>query len=242
MSQNKTKVPGMDDGVNAPVVNNPYARPQATQHKGTVVPGMNVGSGVSNANPAEANSKPVLGFLYSISRKGIGEFWPLHIGQNTIGSSPACDICLREGTVSANHAVVMIRKMKNPDTIIASITDSSSTNGTMLNGVSLGFQSVDFQNGDKILVGENYELVLVLLDVNRMGLKVAENFIPMDEPQDNLSNAPFTPNSPFESGAKPTVNGGDDPYHLYNPIPPVSSGTVGLDGSTIRRGGTQVDR
>ena len=61
MSQSKTRVPGMEDKGNSPVVGDPYARTVGgSSHKGTVVPGMNVGTGVQNANPADYGSKPVL--------------------------------------------------------------------------------------------------------------------------------------------------------------------------------------
>lgn len=85
------------------------------------------------------NQKPIVGFLYSISKSMAGEFWPLHIGSNTIGRSANCDVSLGEATVSEEHAVLVVRQMKNPEKIIASICDSRSTCGTMINGESLGF-------------------------------------------------------------------------------------------------------
>ena len=153
MSQNKTVVPGMESG-------GFYGKDQTTEFysrstnargmsKGTVVPGMENSRGnVGTSRPQSFSSqqrqnkpgKPVFGFLYSISRQGIGEYWPLYLGQNVIGSSPKCDICLREGTVSNEHAVIVVRNMKNPEKTIASISDARSTNGTMINGVSLGFR------------------------------------------------------------------------------------------------------
>ncbi len=69
---------------------------------------------------------PVVGFLYSISRQGIGEYWPLHIGSNKIGRSGNCDICLKEGTVSDIHAELNIKQMKTTHKILASIKDIGS--------------------------------------------------------------------------------------------------------------------
>ena len=184
MSQNKTVIQGLEPadspsyngggGVNSGFYSrNAGPRPQ---QRGTYVPGMSEGQPVSAAprNPNQTvvqpamqpqasqprrtsiqTGKPIAGFLYSVSRTGAGEFWPLQIGQNTIGQSENCDIVLPEGTVSQEHAVLVVRKMKNPEKVIASISDARSTNGTMLNGVSLGFTAEECKNGDIITIGEN---------------------------------------------------------------------------------------
>ncbi len=189
MSQNKTVVPGMegDNFSMNETSGNFYERTQVSAG-GTVVPGMNPGAVPSRPQrmPVEPRSqtasrtrnsgKPVVGFLYSVSRRGIGEYWPLYIGPNTIGQSGKCDICLKEGTISAEHAVLVVRKMKNPEKTVASISDARSTNGTMVNGVSLAFNAVECFNNDIITVGENYELVLILIDTVTLGLKAVENF------------------------------------------------------------------
>lgn len=65
----------------------------------------------TRTNIARPSGKPIVGFLYSISRTGIGEYWPLHIGQNIIGNGPDCDIVLGEGTVSHKHANLHINKI-----------------------------------------------------------------------------------------------------------------------------------
>lgn len=219
---------------------------------GTVVPGMrqgeenahSAGMGVSQFSaPRQQLGKPILGFLYSISRQGIGEYWPLYLGPNTIGSSPNCNICLREATVSEQHAVLMVRRLKNPEKTIASLEDTRSTNGTMLNGESLSFTQVECKNGDIITVGESYELVVFLIDVNALGLKVAENFIPIGDYHDD----PFVhddfyapgrtqageediPNPPHFDQSRSTYDNGG--YQGY------ADGTIGMDGSTIKGGGT----
>lgn len=248
MSQNKTVVPGMGEGT-YPMNENPgnfYERTQAVP-RGTVVPGVNPGvaQGRRPASPVEPQpqasarfhnpGKPVVGFLYSVSRQGIGEYWPLYIGPNTIGQSDKCNICLKEGTVSAEHAVLVVRKMKNPEKTVASISDARSTNGTMVNGVSLAFNAVECFNNDVITVGENYELVLILIDTATLGLKVAENFVAVESAEPEP--APFNysqmggPQAPTNPGI-PSGNFDFNPYQqgnrgAYGP----TDGTVGLDGT-----------
>lgn len=257
MSQNKTVIQGLEP-VEAPNQNNGagsnfYTRGGYSGNRGTVVPGMmeNPGSATQNPrNPAAASQqpkkstasgKPVVGFLYSVSRTAAGEYWPLHIGQNTIGQNPSSDIVLSEGTVSSDHAVLVVRKMKNPEKIIASISDARSTNGTMINGESLGFSAVECKNGDIITVGDNYELYLILVDAPTLGLSVSENFIALEseetnsyyEDQSGPAPAGYTrPGEGFQSYGGPTApppfGGGFTP-----------GGTIGLDGSTSSdKGGT----
>ena len=251
MSQNKTVVPGMDGGNS---YNSDFYSKNtnvAGSSKGTVVPGMNpASSNRQQVNHSQQQvryhvGKPVAGFLYSISRQGIGEYWPLYQGQNTIGSSSKCDICLNEGTVSGEHAVLVVRKMKNPEKTIASISDARSTNGTMVNGESLGFSAIECFNGDIITIGENYELVVILIDVKALGLKVAENFIPLNQPEPVYEEDDiYTPNQ-----QRNTQPGGYQPPHFdpqssvhpsasyYNN--PNNDGTVGLDGTGgVKSGGT----
>ena len=249
MSQNRTMVPGMEDsGQYSPngennFSNDIYTR-RSSSNRGTVVPGMggyqpetpraNNGVIMGNAQPAgpvrqqPVEGKPVVGFLYSISRQGIGEYWPLHIGQNTIGYSDKCDIQLAEGTVSSEHAVLVVRKMKNPEKTIASISDQRSTNGTMVNGESLGFSAVECFNNDVITIGENYELVLLLVDVKALGLKVSEGFVPLSAPKRTVA-------PDFDPGF--TRPGDMTPPPFY---PNGNDGTVGFDGGAggFNQGGT----
>lgn len=240
-------------GGQMPPQNNFYQRTQGSAGRGTVVPGMTPqpqqqaqqsGAPVNFVDPQPQTQrtfqtgKPVVGFLYSISRTAAGEYWPLYQGQNTIGKSPNCDIQLLEGTVSQEHAVVMVRKMKNPEKVIASVTDARSTNGTMLNGQSLGFSAEECKNGDIITIGDNYELYLVLVDPASLGLKVSDKFISVegeDEGDGYMDEGP----SPFMQDAHQRPTRTDYGGQMYNPdagyVP--SNGTVGLDGSTGGFGG-----
>ena len=260
MSQNKTVIQGLEPSdsptrsAQGGFGSNFYTRSERPA-RGTVISGMtpnvnNPASGTGESQPSAhqpvANSvlsgKPVVGFLYSVSRTAAGEYWPLHIGQNTIGQSAKCDIILPEGTVSAEHAVLVVRKMKKPEKVIASISDARSTNGTMLNGESLGFSAEECKNGDILTFGDNYELLLILLDAATLGLHVNENFIPVavDEEEDEFEDvsAPF-----FE---RDKTRPGDDYSSFGGPTPPPftggyspAGGTVGLDGtSSNNKGGT----
>lgn len=255
MSQNKTVIQGLESAeaptrqANSGPSSNFYSRSER-RDRGTVISGMapNVNQQASMNEPQAAahqpaansviSGKPVVGFLYSVSRTAAGEYWPLHIGQNTIGQSAQCDITLPEGTVSAEHAVLVVRKMKKPEKVIASISDARSTNGTMLNGESLGFSAEECKNGDILTFGDNYELLLILLDAASLGLSVSENFIPVavEEEEDDfdVDPSPFFERDKTRSGddydmTPPPFNGGFSP----------AGGTVGLDGSSFNnKGGT----
>ncbi|WP_195458463.1 FHA domain-containing protein [Alistipes sp. D31t1_170403_E11] len=187
MSNNKTVVPGMGNafdyqGTSAQVnpVNpvNPVNGPQGG-YSGTHFPGMNTNAampGVSGMPATEAH-KPIMGFLFSVSRTMCGEYWPLYMGLNTIGRATSCSVRLSEATISDNHAEIVIRQMKNPDSVLVSIQDARSTCGTLLNGSSLGFDAQECHNGDIITIGEHYELYFVLIDAKSLGLEPRADFI-----------------------------------------------------------------
>lgn len=246
MSQNKTVIQGLEPEMNvgggmSGNTSNFYARGNRSAARGTVVPGM-MDSPVSGANKVESQAnpqprksvqpgKPVVGFLYSISRTPAGEYWPLQIGRNTIGQNPDSDIVLSEGTVSTDHAVIVVRQIKSTGNVIAAITDTQSTNGTMINGDTIGFAAVECHNGDVITIGNNYELVLILVDTAKLGLSVSKDFISVEVEEEeeyddipNFNNGSTRPGGfdPYGSGPTAWGNGGG-----YTP----SDGTVGLDGS-----------
>lgn len=250
MSQNKTVVPGMESSEGTYARESDfYARNtnNRTYGKGTVVPGMEAGEKQSFNTPKdysarEMSNKPVAGFLYSISRRGIGEYWPIYLGQNTIGSSRNCDICLREATISHEHAVLVVRKMKNPEKTIASISDAHSTNGTMVNGVSLDFSAMECFSGDIITVGENYELVLLLIDVKALGLKVSENFMPLYSEESSVieEEMPYSPSRPQYDNPPSFASTHSNSYTSSYAQSNYSDGTIGMDGGgNVSRGGTQ---
>lgn len=254
MSQNKTIIQGLEPETNFGGASNGassnsfYSRGNhSSTARGTVVPGMaeaQTGAPSGSAEPVSATQprrvvqpgKPIVGFLYSISRSRAGEYWPIQLGKNTIGQAEGNDIQLAEGTVSSNHAILLTRQIK--DGIIASIKDDQSTNGTMINGEPLGFSAEECHDGDIITIGNHYEFILLLIDAEKRGLKVSQDFIPVevesaqDEPEDIPS---------FPGGM--TRPGGFDPYNDgptawgnngggYSPV----DGTVGMDGSVSNSG------
>lgn len=246
MSQNKTIISGLDPDGGAYMgnVNNPkdnyYTR--ATQPAcGTIVPNMTEDSnirvnkehaGTPSIDAQNASTKPIVGFLYSVSRTPLGEFWPLQIGKNSIGQASMCDICLLEGTVSSNHAVLVTRQVANG--LIAAVTDSQSTNGTKINGEPIGFTPVECHDGDIITIGNNYELLLILIDVTKLGLNRSNSFLPVElSDTDDVvvkSGEPYSGSNMY----RPTTQ--VDNYGMYTRV----NGTVGFDGSFSEdnKGGT----
>ena len=187
------------------VANSPYSREMPYSNggddynrsdaKATRFPGMELGDNASRT----INGKPIRGFLFSISKGVVGEYWPLRQGKNTIGSSPNCDVFLPEATVSEEHASITIRILEKQGKTIASLKDTDSTNGTKINGDDVDFDANPCKNGDIIRFGSNYDCVLILIDTNEIGLKVADNFVPIEgtesgDPWDEGNDSPYKPN------------------------------------------------
>ena len=158
--------------------------------------------------------------MYSISRSGHGEFWPLRIGSNSIGRAEKNNICLSEATVSEEHAVLVVQQMKNPEKVIAWINDSGSTCGTMINGESLGFDRRECVNGDIITIGEHYDLYLILIDAKQIGLNIHRDFIPT---QGQVQESQQSSN-PYVAPSQNRFTQGYD-QNVSNP----QGGTVGID-------------
>ena len=178
---------------------NPYSRNYGMdfgENAGTYVPGMHENApGVDDESTPVTNDTPVVGFLYSISRKGIGEYWPLHLGTNTIGRAEDCDVRLNEQSVSEHHAVISIKQMKSTNTLIASIRDVGSKNGIFLNEDELDYDNHPCKMHDLILIGHNYKLLLLLIDAERYGLTVAKDFVPAIEENLPMQRGFFNPYS-----------------------------------------------
>jgi len=261
----KTTVPGMNQrsfGTSSSNpfsgFNNPNPRPfgphpgtdpfSGVHASGTVVPGMdNPGETLSN-NRANNSGKPLVGFLYSVSRTPFGEYWPLYLGQNIIGRDSKCSIQLEEGTVSSEHALIMVRKMKKPEKLIASIVDARSTCGTMINGESLGFDQVECKNMDIITIGENYELLFILIDTSILNLSTSEDFVsaeanassPMQR-EDVISS--FSPEDfprPYSAGTVGQSGNNSSSTNISSRIsnPVNSDRTVATGGQNPQAGGT----
>lgn len=224
------------DGMNSHQSTNPYARPNGagSSGAGTYVPGMHDNTTSVDSGVPVKNETPVVGFLYSISRKGIGEYWPLHLGTNTIGRAADCDICLQEMSVSEYHAVISIKQMKTTRKLIASIRDTGSKNGMFLNDEELDYDNHTCKNHDLITVGTCYKLLLLLVNAEEYGLSVAEDFVSSAEVE----------GSSFQSGMGTGGDFSDDVTH--NPFGPshdgqqIDTGTVDLNGAEFQKpGGTK---
>ena len=146
--------------------------------EGTNFPGVNN----NNSSVDAPDKKPILGFLYSVSKDYAGEYWPLHLGANTIGRAPESSVCLKESTVSKQHATLVIRQMQNQGAdagLFAFIQDVGSMCGTLVNGVTLDFTPKECKNGDIITIGENYELYFILVEPKVLGLSPKSTFKPV---------------------------------------------------------------
>ncbi len=218
--------------------NNPYARSRGGQRTGseTYIPGMNdvtPGSVPSQASPQAKPNTPVVGFLYSISRKGIGEYWPLHLGTNTIGRSEDNDICLKEMSVSSKHATLSIKQMKSTHKLIASIRDTGSKTGMFLNDEELDYENHTCKANDIITVGSSYKLLLILIDAEEYGLSVAEGFV--EDRQSTEDDFGFQPQGGFGDATQSKFR----PYSADNRN--VDTGTVDLSGAGFEEpGGTEM--
>ena len=222
--------------------NNPYARSHGGQRTGseTYIPGMNdytPGSAPQAASPQAKPNTPVVGFLYSISRKGIGEYWPLHLGTNTIGRADDNDICLKEMSVSSKHATLSIKQMKSTHKLIASIRDTGSKTGMYLNDEELDYENHSCKTNDIITVGANYKLLLLLIDAEEYGLSVAEEFV------EDKDAAPASGGAPVQAARGGF--GDDATQNNFRPYSAehrnVDTGTVDLSGAGFDEpGGTEM--
>ena len=198
MSQNKTRFPGMEN-----TGSNPYSRGTQVQNgdnnsrnRGTMYPGME-GSEEQALNDNQHD--PVVGFLFSVSRTPYGEFWPLYLGPNKIGRGAGNSVNLPEGSVSGEHANLVIEQYTDPNVTVAVLENKGSKNGTFINGKPVFYgRTEECKNGDILRFGGSYECLLILLDIREIGLKKAENFIAVSEEEtgDNWGN--FNADDPYK--------------------------------------------
>lgn len=216
---NQTNYPGMDSGM--------YQRSSAPANGGTVVPEMQKQAPGVETPYQEKSKAPVVGFLYSISRNGVGEFWPVCIGPNTIGRDSSCDISLPEATVSSRHAILNVKQLKSTKKIVAQIRDEGSKNGIIVNNEELDFGIHECFNNDIIRIGDNYLLLLILINPVEHGLSVAEEFVSTDE----------IPAPPMAGGPAVGMDNTNSPYSSQNRA---TNGTQAMDGSQdFNNGGTK---
>lgn len=188
---NETFIPGMNTAGQAPQPGM-YANPNAGSAQ-TFIPSMQ--QSAAPAPAAKPNSgAPVVGFLYSISRDGFPEYWPLYVGVNKIGKGEDMDIRLCEKSVSDHHANLNIKRMRTAgNRLVASIIDVGSKNGVMLNDEELDFDPHSCKTDDIIVIGCNYKLLLLLADPVHYKLEVAPDFQPSEE---TVQAGPMVPPPP----------------------------------------------
>lgn len=193
---------------------NPYSRNYGNGYgadAGTFVPGMHEEMSNYNGDVSknDENSAPVVGFLYSISRQGIGEYWPLRLGTNVIGRSSDCDIRLMERSVSERHASISIKQMSSTHRLIASIRDIGSKNGIYLNEEELDYENHSCKANDIITIGKCYKLILLLVDAEQIGLSVAEDFVAVEDDsfQPHVSKNYSTMGNPYSASERNVETG-----------------------------------
>jgi len=186
MGNARTVITGMSsDNEKKTVYNQPGATSGLGQAEGRRRTSGTVAAGNTpywEGQQTQAKEKPLVGFLVSVSRTPEGEFWPLRLGENTIGSSSDCSIILNEAKVSEKHATLIIQINEEENSQLnVWITGLNATNGTYLNKKLIPPQTaIPCNNNDKIKIG-SYELLLMLYDANMHGMKSVENFTPKYE-------------------------------------------------------------
>lgn len=140
------------------------------------ITGARTGAIVSTSRTIPIQERVVIGVLFSISKGLLGEIFPLYLGRNMLGSSDECDVCLKEGTVSAEHAVVFARSDGYPGECYLSVTDYGSTHGTMINHRDCRYETSPLNDGDTLTIGKHYRFVVRLFDVKGSGLHEDSEF------------------------------------------------------------------
>lgn len=229
MSQNKTIVPNTfsesvsnNTELDASVYNSLY-RPHtnAIDSGKTVVADCdnNSLSGISEKiqHPLESTrtitvkERVVVGVLYSISRSIIGDIFPIYLGTNRVGSDAACDIVLKEMSVSDYHALITVWKDED-DKYNMNIQDNNSYYGTYIGSEMVDYESRMVHDGDILSFGRHYKLLVRLFNTDTMLYEDIE-FEPMaekmpkkkskyDDIEDNLVSDFYAPTKKTEDSTR----------------------------------------
>lgn len=144
--------------------------PPIPNNKHTVVHDVSTGEDI-----AEDNRK-ITGYFTSYSRTETGESWIIRQGRNVIGSNRGkCTIYLGEDRVTEIHANLTVRRSGKDNRLMFVLTDASSTNGTFVNEEDIEYTPKELQHGDIVKIG-GYELLIFVIDTEKLNLKVNENF------------------------------------------------------------------
>ncbi len=230
MSQNKTIIPDFEFEKSQ----NPYTdtsanadlyRPSGAVPNSTVISGMNgpVSDDITIKNNAGIKDKDlsshaiaiqervIIGVLFSISRGLLGEIFPIYLGRNIIGTSTSCDICLKEKTVSDEHAVFFVRSDGYPCVCNLTLTDYGSRYGTMVNNQDCRYETLIVNDGDILTVGKHYKLMVKIFDTVNSGLCEDSAFedsssntsVPL--PQQNQPNDFYAPSGRFNNDNRTVI-------------------------------------
>lgn len=192
MSQNKTVIPESEYDLHQPSnsdqsPSSEFYRPSGTTPNNTVISGVvgsttpppvHISGAISNTqtlNHTQLRSIPlqervIIGVLFSISKGLLGEVFPIYLGNNLLGSSSNSDICLKERTVSEEHAVLRARSEGYPGNCYVSITDYGSSHGTAVNQKDCRYETLPLNDGDVLTIGSHYRLIVKLFDITESGL------------------------------------------------------------------------
>lgn len=191
MSQNKTIVPGVDyenlsnTELDDSLYGSLYSRSEESDNRTyipdvsktlgelgqEVMPQREPSLGQTEENrQVSLQNRVVVGVLFSISRGLLGEMFPLYLGRNVIGQTANCDICLREKSVSSEHAILYIRKEGNPAQLNMTITDYNSTYGTTVNEMDARYETLPVNENDVLTIGKHYQFLVKIFDVEKAKL------------------------------------------------------------------------
>lgn len=191
MSQNKTVIPESEYDLHHPISSDmnsssEFYRPSGVAANSTVISGTGfaasppLSSSVKQNQISEAadpnkryipiQERVIIGVLFSISKGLLGEIFPIYLGRNLIGTSTSADICLKEQTVSEEHAILHVRCDNYPGDCYLSITDYGSSHGTTVNHKDCRYETLPVRDGDILVIGRHYQLCVCLFDIEKSGL------------------------------------------------------------------------
>ncbi len=229
-----THVPlGMNNNHASHNANNGFNNPRGGQN--TVFSASEAASWDSRSSLGQKEDNThVVGFIYTLSKRGLPEFWALKIGVNKIGKNSDNDIVLREASVSDYHAQINIKRLRNGH-LVAGIKDVGSSNGLALNETELDYELHNCKHNDIITVGLNYRLVILLVDPIDYELGAAEDFA--EVAGNTAYNSMFNDNATTSSNS---TNIGQAPQQPSVNIPDDQTISINGAASGISGGYTQV--
>lgn len=131
-----------DDSIKSTVVEQTDIPAGAASGKKTVI--INAPSEEGKKEEAR-QSRKIVGWLITFSRRAEGEDYRLYEGRNLITGSGQGDIIISDPAVSSPHCMILFRSGK------LRIKDELSTNGTFINGTEI--EETELKDGDIIRIG-----------------------------------------------------------------------------------------